>query len=115
MDIQSYGSVINSVKPGSFVPDIAPQPPASKPLDAGDSPDATAAASFKDTVKGLMDDVNTKMNTASDNSMALATGRSGDFDGTIKSVEEASLAFSFTEAVRSKIMEAYSEIQQMQF
>lgn len=55
------------------------------------------------------------MNTASSNSVALATGQSNDLDGTIKSVEEASLAFQFTESVRSKIMEAYTEIQQMQF
>jgi flagellar hook-basal body complex protein FliE len=115
MEIQSYASAINSIKPGTFVPDIAPQPPASKPLDASDSPDATAASSFKDTVKGLLNDVNTKMSTATDQSVALATGQSSDFDGTIKSVEEASLALQFTEAVRGKIMEAYSEIQQMQF
>jgi flagellar hook-basal body complex protein FliE len=115
MDIQSYGSAISSVTPGTFVPDISPKPPASTPLDAGASPDGTAAASFKDTVRGLLNDVNDKMSTASANSVALATGQSSDFDGTIKSVEEASLAFQFTESVRSKIMEAYTEIQQMQF
>ena len=115
MEIQSYGSAISSVQPGTFVPDISSKAPASTPLDAGDSPDGTAAASFKDTVKGLLNDVNDKMNTASSNSVALATGQSNDLDGTIKSVEEASLAFQFTESVRSKIMEAYTEIQQMQF
>jgi flagellar hook-basal body complex protein FliE len=115
MEIQSYGSAISSVTPGTFVPDISPQAPASKPLDAGDSPDGTATASFKDTIKGLLNDVNDKMTTANSNSVAIATGQSNDLDGTIKSVEEASLAFQFTESVRSKIMEAYSEIQQMQF
>jgi flagellar hook-basal body complex protein FliE len=115
MDIQSYGSAISAIKPGTFVPDMSPTPPVSKPLDAGDSPDATAATSFKDTVAGLLNDVNTKMATATDQSVALATGKSSDFDGTIKSVEEASLALQFTESVRSKIMDAYSEIQQMQF
>jgi flagellar hook-basal body complex protein FliE len=116
MEIQPYGSAIQSVVPGTFVPDISPKAPASTPLDAGDAnPDASAANSFRDTVKGLLNDVNDKMTTASANSVALATGQSSDFDGTIKSVEEASLAFQFTESVRSKIMEAYTEIQQMQF
>jgi flagellar hook-basal body complex protein FliE len=115
MDIQSYGSAITSVQPGTFVPDISPKAPASTPLAPGDSPDATAASSFKDTVSALLNDVNDKMSTASSNSVALATGQSGDLDGTIKSVEEASLAFQFTESVRSKIMEAYSQVQEMQF
>jgi flagellar hook-basal body complex protein FliE len=115
MEIESYGTAISSVKPGTFVPDIAPKAPAAVPLDADQNPDATAGASFRDTVKNLLGDVNDKMNTASQNSVALATGQSSDFDGTIRSVEEASLAFQFTESVRSKIMEAYSELQQMQF
>ena len=114
MEIESYGSAIRSVAPGTFVPDMAPQAPASQPLEGG-QPDGTAAVSFRDTVRSMLDQVNDKMTTASQNSVDLATGRSSDFDGTIKSVEEAGLAFSFTEAVRSKIMESYTEIQQMQF
>jgi flagellar hook-basal body complex protein FliE len=59
--------------------------------------------------------VNDKMAGASQMSQDLATGKSNDYDGTIKSVEEASLAFQFTMAIRNKLMDAYSEIQQMQF
>jgi flagellar hook-basal body complex protein FliE len=114
MDIESYGSAIRSVAPGTFVPDIAPHAPASQPLAPDQSPD-TGTVSFRDTVKGLLDDVNDRMVTANTNSVNLATGRSTDLDGTIKSVEEASLAFQFTEAIRSKIMSAYTEIEQMQF
>jgi len=44
----------------------------------------------------------------------LATGKSNDYEGTIKGLEEASLAFQFTMSVRNKLMEAYTEIQQMQ-
>ena len=62
----------------------------------------------------MLDQVNDKMTTASQNSVN-PTVCSSDFDGTNKSVEEAGLAFSFTEAIRSKLMESYTEIQQMQF
>ena len=114
MEIDSYASAIASVKPGTFVPDVAPQAPASTPL-SGEAPGETAATSFKDTVKSLLGDVNDKMVTATQMSTDLATGKSHDLDGTIKSVEEASLAFQFTMSVRNKLMEAYQEIQQMQF
>ena len=113
MDIDPYGSVMSKVTPGTFVPDISPSGPASQPIP-GDQAGA-GAVSFKDTVKSLLDDVNDKMVNASQMSQDLATGKSNDFDGTIKSVEEASLAFQFTMAIRNKLMDAYSEVQQMQF
>jgi flagellar hook-basal body complex protein FliE len=115
MDIESYGSAIQRVSPGTFVPDIGPktQAPSSELLPADG--DATAAASFKDTVSALLGDVNDKMVGASQASQDLATGKSNDLDGTIKSVEEASLAFQLTMSVRNKLMDAYSEIQQTQF
>jgi len=115
MEIQSYSAAMSAVKPGTFVPDIAPQAPASQPLSPGEAPDATAAASFKDTLSRLLGDVNDKMTTASNDSVDLATGRSNDFEGTVKANEEASIAFQLTESVRSKLLEAYTELQQMQF
>jgi flagellar hook-basal body complex protein FliE len=116
MEIQSsYAAAMSKVAPGTFVPDIAPQKPVSQPLDAGDSPDGTAATTFKATLAHLFNDVNDKMTTAGKDSVDLATGVSNDFEGTVKANEEASLAFQMTESIRSKIMEAYSEIQQMQF
>ena len=112
MDLESYGGAVSRVTPGTFVPDIAPKAPASQPLP--DNAAAAGATSFKDTVKSFLDDVNDKMSTASQKSQDLATGKSNDFDGTIKSIEEAGLAFQFTMAVRNKLMESYTEIQQMQ-
>ncbi|HEY1975389.1 MAG TPA: flagellar hook-basal body complex protein FliE [Candidatus Baltobacteraceae bacterium] len=113
MDIDPYASAISKVTPGTFVPDVAPGGPAAKLLP--DDQAGAGAVSFKDTVKSLLDDVNDKMVNASQMSQDLATGKSNDFDGTIKSVEEASLAFQFTMAIRNKLMDAYSEVQQMQF
>jgi flagellar hook-basal body complex protein FliE len=113
MDIQSYGSTMGRVNPGTFVPDIAaPGAPASEPLSSGDV--STAGSSFRDTLSTLLGGVNDKMTDASQMSQDLATGKSNDFNGTIKSVEEASLAFQFTMAVRNKLMDAYTEIQQTQ-
>lgn len=108
----SYGSAISSVTPGTFVPDVAPSGPAAQPIpdDAG-----AGAVSFKDTVKSLLEDVNDKMVNAGQMSQDLATGKSHDFDGTIKSVEEAALSFQFTMAVRNKLLDAYKEVEQMQF
>jgi flagellar hook-basal body complex protein FliE len=113
MEIDPYANAISHVQPGTFVPDIGPQAPVSKPLspeEAGPNP----AQSFKETVKSLLGDVNDKLVAADQASEQLATGQSHDFEGTIKSVEEATLAFQFTMAVRNKLMEAYTEIQQMQ-
>jgi flagellar hook-basal body complex protein FliE len=112
MDIDSYGSVMGRVSPGTFVPDISPKAPASQPLD--DTQSSSAAVSFKDTVKSLLDGVNDKMIDAGQKSQDLATGKSNDFDGAIKSVEEASLSLQFTMAIRNKLMDAYTEIQQTQ-
>jgi flagellar hook-basal body complex protein FliE len=113
MDIDAYGSVISKVTPGTFVPDISPGGPAAKPLS--DDAAGAGAVSFKDTVKSMLENVNDKMVDANQMSQDLATGKSHDVDGTIKSVEEASLAFQFTMAIRNKLMDAYTEIQQMQF
>jgi flagellar hook-basal body complex protein FliE len=113
MNIDPYASAIGSVSPGSFVPDVAPQAPVGKPVPENQA-GASAATSFKDTVKSLLDDVNDKMVAANQASQDLATGKSNDFEGTVRSVEEAGLAFQFTMSVRNKLMEAYTEIQQMQ-
>ena len=112
MDITPYAKAISSVLPGTFVPDMGNASPKSEPL-AGAG--AVAATSFKDTVASLLNDVNAKEVDASQKSVALATGKSNDIAGTVKSVEEAGLAMQMTMAVRNKVMDAYKELQQMQF
>lgn len=114
MDI-NYSNAISKVVPGTFVPDIgAASAPKSQPLgDDAAGIAASAGASFKDTVKGLLNDVNDKLATADQKSIDLATGKSHDLDGTVKSVEEAGLAMQFTLAIRNKLLEAYQEVQRM--
>ena len=115
MDISAYSKAISAVAPGTFVPDIGTQAPASTPLPSDQSTAGAAGVSFKDTVKSLLEDVNAKQVTADQKSMAIATGQSHDMEGTVKAVEEASLAMEMTLAVRNKLMTAYTELGQMQF
>lgn len=115
MDITSdYANAIGGIKPGSFVPDVAAGGPKVELLpDQGTG--QTGITSFKDTLSSMINNVNDQMLTAQQKSTDLALGKSNDEPGTIKAVEEASLAMQFTLAVRNKIMDAYTEIQRMQF
>lgn len=113
MDINSYGSAINSVTPGTFVPDIAPGAPKAEPLT--DDAAQGASSSFKDTLSQMLGNVNDQLVTAQQKSMDLALGKSNDEAGTVKSVEEAALAMQFTLAVRNKLMDTYTEVSRMQF
>jgi flagellar hook-basal body complex protein FliE len=99
---------------GTYLPDIAPTTPAVAPLSPDDA-NAASGGSFKDAVKSMLEGVNDKMVAADQASTDLATGKSNDFDGTVKALEEAGMAFQFTMSIRNKIMDAYSEVQQMQF
>lgn len=114
-NIGSYGDAISKVVPGTFVPDIgsAVQAPASEPLpsDAG----AAGGTSFKDTLAGMLEHTNEQLLQAQQKSEDYALGKSNDLEGTVKSVEEAGLALNMTMSVRNKILQAYTDISQMQF
>ncbi len=115
MDIQSYDQAISKVIPGTFVPDIAPSAPRTEPIPSDTNTASSAGgASFADTLKQYLGDVNDKMATSDQLQKDLATGKTGDFDKVVTTTEEANLAFSFTVAMRNKLMDAYREIQQIQ-
>ncbi len=111
---------MSKVMPGTFVPDIAPSvaPKTEAIPDLGGSGGvggvADTTTSFKDTVMGLMDDVNTKMTTSDQLSRDLASGKTNDLNKVVTSVEEANLSMNFTLAMRNKLLEAYQEIERMQ-
>jgi len=115
MDINSnYGDAMSKVSPGTFAPDISPQGPKAEPLPE-DATGAVGGASFKDTLSGMLNNVNNQMTEAQQQSEDYATGKSHDLEGTVKAVEEAGLAMQMTLSVRNKIMSAYTGISQMQF
>ena len=118
MDINSYGNAIDRIVASTFSPDVAAPAagaPRSEPLTGDDAVGGVSASgSFKDTVKSFLNDVNDKMVAADTASTNLATGRSNDLEGTVKSVEEAGLAMQFTLSIRNKLLESYQEISRMQ-
>jgi len=115
MDINSnYGDAMSKVSPGTFAPDISPQGPKAEPLP-DDTTGTAGGASFKDTLAGALNNLNDQMVDAQQKSEDYALGKSHDLEGTVKAVEEASLAMQMTLSVRNKIMSAYTEISQMQF
>jgi flagellar hook-basal body complex protein FliE len=111
-----YGSAISKVLPGTFVPDIGAgtridETPTVTPIPGiGEAP----ATSFKDTVKSMLADVNDKIQGSDQATRDLASGKTNDLQKVVTSVEEANLALNFTMAMRSKLLEAYSEISRMQ-
>ncbi|HUA08819.1 MAG TPA: flagellar hook-basal body complex protein FliE [Candidatus Acidoferrales bacterium] len=118
MDINSgYGDAMGKIVPGTFVPDVNPQAPRSEPLpgEEGGGNGASGGVSFKDTLAGMLDHVNDQMLTAQQKSEDYAMGKTNDLEGTVKAVEEAGLAMQMTLSVRNKILQAYTEISQMQF
>ncbi len=108
-----YSSAISSIVPGTFVPDIG------KKLD--ETPDVSAIpgtsdpnVTFKNTLMKMLGDVNDKINTSDDNTRDLATGATGDIQKVVTSVEEANLSMQYMMAIRSKLLDAYSEISRLQ-
>ena len=97
---------------GGLIPDIGTNSNgvATQPIPGGGSP----GVSFKDTVKQLLSDVNDKVNASDTLSRDYAAGRTNDVTKVVTSVEEANLAMSFTLAIRNKLLDAYTEISQMQ-
>jgi flagellar hook-basal body complex protein FliE len=116
MDINSsYGDAMSKVAPGTFVPDISPQGPQAEPLTDDSGVAAAGGVTFKDTLAGMLNHVNEQMLDAQLKAEDYATGKSNDLEGTVKSTEEAGLALQMALSVRNKILQAYTEISQMQF
>ena len=83
-------------------------------LAPGGAPAVGGVTSFKDTVKQMLADVNDSINTSDQNTRDLASGKTNDVNKVVTSVEEANLALQYTMAIRTKLLEVYTSIQQMQ-
>ena len=111
-----YASAISSIVPGTFVPDLGKND--EKP-DVSAIPGVGGVASdpnvtFKNTLQKMLSDVNDKLNTSDDNTRDLATGATGDIQKVSTSVEEANLAMQYMMSIRTKLLDAYSEISRLQ-
>jgi len=116
--VMDYGSAISKIVPGTFVPDLGTKISGDETPVVGPIPGGAAGAdgprSFKDTVKAMLEDVNDKLNVSDQNARDLAVGKTNDLEKVVSSVEEANLALSFTMAMRTKLLEAYQQVAQMQ-
>ncbi len=122
----NIAAIMSKVLPGTFVPDMgASEAPSisqipglgKNPFDAAKAatdnavvPSVSGVTSFKDTVKAMLEDVNSSINTSDQNTRDLASGKTNDVNKVVTSVEEANLALQYTMAIRTKLLEAYTEI-----
>ena len=106
-----YINAISAVVPGTFVPDIGKtdETPTVSAIPGAADPGTT----FKDTLQKMLADVNTKVNTSDDNVRDLATGATNDLQKVVTSVEEANLSLQYMMAIRTKLLDAYSEISRL--
>jgi flagellar hook-basal body complex protein FliE len=107
-----YLSAISSVVPGTFVPDIGKND--EKPNVVAIPGTADPNVTFKDTLQKMLSDVNDKINTSDDLTRDLATGATGDIQKVVTSVEEANLSLQYMMSIRTKLLDAYSEISRLQ-
>ncbi len=88
--------------------DVRPVAPVAPPSGAPDG------VRFVDTLKGLIGEVEQAQKAAEEAARAYATGRSTDVTATMITMERASITLALMLQVRSRLLEAYQEIQRMQ-
>ena len=71
----------------------------------------STGASFADSLKGSIDEVNRLQQDASKAIEDAITGKSENVTGVMTAVEKSDLAFKTLLAIRSKLMDAYEEIK----
>jgi flagellar hook-basal body complex protein FliE len=69
---------------------------------------------FMDTLKGLVGEVEQAQKSAEEAAKAYATRESTDVTATMLAMERASITLALMLQVRSRLLEAYQEIQRMQ-
>lgn len=72
------------------------------------------ASSFADTLKNSIDEVSKLQQDASRAVEDLAAGKTENVTGVMTAVEKSDLAFKTLLAIRSKLMDAYEEIKNIQ-
>ena len=81
---------------------------------AGEATESVSGASFADTLKQRIDEVSRLQQDASSAVDSAMIGGTDDVTGVMTAVEKADLAFKTLLAIRTKLMEAYDEVKNMQ-
>lgn len=78
-------------------------------------PDSVSSngVSFKDTLKGLMNDVNEMQLKADESIQKMVSGEINDVHQVMTSVEEANTAFNMMMEIRNKVLDAYQEVMRI--
>lgn len=110
-----YMSALGAISPTQLIPDVGKtnETPDVSPIPGVANAGADPNVTFKETIQKLLGDVNNKINTSDANTRDLATGATGDIEKVVTSVEEANLALQYTMAIRTKLLDAYSEISRL--
>ncbi len=69
--------------------------------------------SFKKTLDGFLNDVNSMQAKAGESIEKLAAGEINDVHQVMNTVQEAGVAFNMMMEIRNKVMEAYQEVMRM--
>lgn len=70
-------------------------------------------ASFSDTFKQYLDEVNQLQQDASAAVQGEVTGKTDNLDGVMVAVQKSDLAFKTLMAIRTKLLDAYDELKNM--
>ena len=88
--------------------------PREVPLTERKSMVSEGTHNFKDTLKGLIHDVDRMQKTAEESSRRLVTGQIEDVHQVMIAMEEAQTSFQLMMEIRNKIIDAYKEVLRMQ-
>lgn len=75
----------------------------------------SAGANFSDILKSAVQTVDTLHNSAAAQVEQLMQGKGGDINDVMIAVEKADVSFQLMMQVRNKIVNAYQDIEKMQF
>ena len=73
----------------------------------------SGGASFKDTLKSFMSDVNDIQQKADVSIQKMVSGEINDVHQVMSSVEEANTAFNMMMEIRNKVLDAYQEVMRI--
>jgi len=78
------------------------------------TPATEKGASFGDTLKQFLTDVNQMQQTAGDKTLKFATGEIKDLHEVMAATEEAGISLMLLLEIRNKALEAYKELMRIQ-
>jgi len=86
----------------------------SKLTDNDATPETGTKNSFGEVLSQALSDVNQQQQAASQASADLSTGKISDVSEVVIATEKASLSLQLAMAVRTKVLDAYQQVMQMQ-